>query len=88
VHVVGAEDAPPLAQNDGTPGGGAAFTDTWTPGQTVSDHHGVLIPPEVPPGEYVLTVGMYQPQSGERLPVTIDGTPVGDRLPLSTISLK
>jgi hypothetical protein len=88
VHLVGAEDAPPLAQHDGVPGGGTNSTNTWPPGQTVGDHHGVLIPAEVPPGEYALYVGMYAPESGERLPVTLDGAAVGDRLSLSTISLR
>jgi hypothetical protein len=47
------------AQRDSEPGGGLALTTTWTPGESVSDAHGLVIPPELAPGTYTLIVGLY-----------------------------
>ncbi len=59
VHLYANPDAPPPAQHDSEPGGGLAPTTGWTPGETVIDRHGLLIPPDLPPGEYTLAVGLY-----------------------------
>ncbi|NPV67739.1 MAG: hypothetical protein HPY64_11385 [Anaerolineae bacterium] len=59
VHLYANPDAPPPAQHDSEPGGGLAPTTTWTPGATVIDRHGILIPADLPPGEYTLAVGVY-----------------------------
>jgi hypothetical protein len=45
-------------------------TGTWQPGELITDHHGLLIPPEGAPGDYWLGVGMYNSATGVRLPVT------------------
>ncbi len=45
-------------------------TSTWQPGEPITDHHGLLIPPEAIPGDYWLGVGIYNSATGERLPVT------------------
>lgn len=45
-------------------------TGTWQPGELITDHHGLLIPPDAGPGDYWLGVGMYNSATGERLPVT------------------
>jgi hypothetical protein len=65
-----APDGTLVAQRDSEPGGGLALTTTWTPGTTVEDNHALVIPPDLPPGEYTLIVGLYDidnPQA--RLPV-------------------
>lgn len=85
VHLYAAMDAPPIAQQDGEPGGGLALTPTWTPGQTVVDNHGLLIPPDLVPGEYRLMAGLYQLTDGARLPVTLGDTIEGDRLDLGSV---
>lgn len=59
VHLYANPDAPPPAQHDSEPGGGLAPTTGWTPGATVIDRHGILIPADLPPGEYTLAVGVY-----------------------------
>jgi mannosyltransferase len=59
-----------IAQRDAEPGGGHKPTDTWEPGSTVVDRYGLWIPPGTPPAAYRLIVGMYDPQSGQRLAVT------------------
>jgi hypothetical protein len=88
VHLYAALDQPPVAQQDGEPGGGLVLTTTWEPGQTYSDNHGVLIPRNLPPGEYRLMVGLYNLLDGSRLPITLAGAEVGDRLDLGTVVVK
>lgn len=81
VHLYADPDAPPPAQHDSEPGGGLAPTLDWTPGQTIIDRHGVLLPPDLPPGDYTLAVGLYEADDpGARLP-----TAQGERLPLATV---
>ncbi len=58
-HIVG--------QRDAEPGGGARLTTLWQPGETVADNYGLPIHPATPPGEYRVEVGMYDPETGQRL---------------------
>jgi len=52
-----------VAGHDYTPLGGACPTylwfPKWLPGQTLSDPYRLILPADVPPGEYWLEVGMY-----------------------------
>jgi len=57
------------AQHDGQPADGALITTTWAPGEYVRDMHRLALPVDLPVGDYRLIVGMYLPDSGERLPV-------------------
>jgi 4-amino-4-deoxy-L-arabinose transferase-like glycosyltransferase len=63
-HIVG--------QRDAEPGGGARLTTLWPPGEVVADNYGLPIHPATPPGEYRVEVGMYNPETGQRL-TTADG---------------
>jgi hypothetical protein len=75
-----------IAQTDSEPGGNLRPTDTWAPGEQVTDRYGVLIPPEAPAGTYTLAVGVYpMADPSDRLPVTLDGAPAGDRLNLAPV---
>ncbi|MCU0500215.1 MAG: glycosyltransferase family 39 protein [Anaerolineae bacterium] len=56
-----------IAQRDSEPVGDGRPTDTWEPGEVISDNHGVLIPPGTPPGDYRRIVGLYDRETGERL---------------------
>jgi 4-amino-4-deoxy-L-arabinose transferase-like glycosyltransferase len=56
-----------IAQRDAEPAGAGRPTDTWKPGEVVLDNHGLLIPPGTPPGTYRRIIGMYDPQTMERL---------------------
>lgn len=62
-----------VAQQDVVPLAGAAPTTTWTPGEVLPDTYNLSLPPDLPPGEYRLIVGWYDPQTGQRVP-----TPGGD----------
>ena len=63
-HIVG--------QRDAEPGGGARLTTLWAPGEVLADNYGVPIHPATPPGKYRVEVGMYNPETGQRL-TTPDG---------------
>lgn len=76
-----------IAQRDAEPGGGHQPTRTWQPGSTVVDRYGLWIPPGTPPAEYRLIVGMYDPQSGQRLHVTRDSGTAGDFVDLGTVQI-
>jgi hypothetical protein len=56
-----------IAQRDAEPVGDSRPTNTWAPGETITDNHGLLIRPGTPPGTYRRIVGMYDPVTGERL---------------------
>lgn len=59
-RVVAQRDSPPLA--------GLAPTSLWLPGDTLADEYLIDLPAALPAGEYRLEVGMYDPESGQRLP--------------------
>jgi hypothetical protein len=64
-------------------------TSGWTPGFYVSDGHVLTISPETPPGMYVLRVGLYRPDTGERLPVLDEeGVVVSDSINLARIRVR
>ena len=54
---------------DSEPAGGSRATMTWRVGETIDDRYGLLIPPNIPPGEYLIEVGMYDPATLARVPV-------------------
>jgi hypothetical protein len=66
VHLMGEEL--PLAQGDGPPLGGDYPTDLWTAGDMIADERVVLLPDDLSTGHYTLLVGLYDLQTGERLP--------------------
>lgn len=49
------------------------------------DRYGLPIPPATPPGEYLIEVGMYNPEDGLRLPVVEGGEAVGDHVILQRV---
>lgn len=55
------------AQRDNVPVTGFAPTSKWPPKQIIADMHCLQIPPSIPPGEYQLVAGLYNPANGERL---------------------
>jgi 4-amino-4-deoxy-L-arabinose transferase-like glycosyltransferase len=64
-YLVGQRDAGPLVP-----------TSQWAAGQTVADHHGVLVPVGTPSGTYRLTLSLYARDDGARL---------GEPVPVGTI---
>jgi hypothetical protein len=56
-----------LAQRDRMPGLGARPTSAWETGEIVADRYYLPIGSDIPAGRYQLAVGLYDPQTGERL---------------------
>jgi hypothetical protein len=73
-----------VAQVDLQPQGGSAPTTTWLPGEIVADSYKLPLPADLPPGDYRLITGMYDPATGERLPVTSGG----DFVPLGEVKVE
>jgi hypothetical protein len=87
VHVVDGQGQM-VGQRDSEPGGGGRLTTLWEPGEIIVDNYGVLIPPDTPPGEHVVRVGMYGMEDGGRLPVSLDGTPIGDYVDIVGVQVR
>lgn len=68
VHLLLPPDAV-WAQRDAMPQDGAQPTSSWAAGELVDDHYHLEIPVEAPPGLYTVEIGLYNPDTGERLPV-------------------
>ncbi len=80
VHVLGA-DGSIVAQQDrlDVPAYG------WRSGDVIAQIHHIELPPEVESPE--IAVGLYNPDTNTRLPVTVNGE-ITDRLVLTQLDLK
>ena len=59
----------------------------WLPGEIISDTHALALPATLLPGRYTLRLGLYDPASGERLPISSE-RPITDRaLQLATFEV-
>ena len=72
IHL-GQPDAPPLATGDSPPHGGSYPTSAWSNGETIDDRYFLTLPANLPPGRYPVWIGLYDPATGERLPVVVEG---------------
>jgi 4-amino-4-deoxy-L-arabinose transferase-like glycosyltransferase len=82
VHLLSPEGQV-LIGDDGEPVGGMRPTIGWVPGEFITDPHDLAIPPEMPPGEYVVEVGLYDAGAPglPRLPIiTNEGQSSTDRV--------
>jgi 4-amino-4-deoxy-L-arabinose transferase-like glycosyltransferase len=87
VHLLDAQGQV-VAQTDSGPVGDSRPTSGWREGEVVVDRHGVLLPAGLEPGEYTVQVGMYLPETEERLPVqSADGALLGDSLSLAGVQV-
>ena len=75
VHLLDAEGNL-AAQSDSQPALWARPTSSWTPGEPIEDRHALLLPADLPPGDYTLIAGLYLPESGERLQTSSGETSV------------
>lgn len=71
-HLLGPNkpDGSPLwAQDDYPPQDGHTTTSSWTPQILIRDTYTLTIPNTAPPGNYTITIGLYNPETGERFPL-------------------
>jgi hypothetical protein len=74
-------------QVDRYPVDGFRPTSSWAVGEIIVDRYGWQLPPELPPGEYRLIAGLYDWQTGQRVPVfDSHGAPLGDYVVLDVLS--
>lgn len=66
VHVLGA-DGRILAQHDAPPANGQRPTPGWIEGEFITDPHTVALGNDVPAGPVSIVIGLYDPQTNERL---------------------
>jgi hypothetical protein len=67
-HLVGQRDAQPLTS-----------ASKWPVDEAVIDAHGVFIEPGTPPGQHRLILGLYDSDTGQRLPVIVGEESNGDQ---------
>ncbi|MCB0212658.1 MAG: hypothetical protein KDJ52_25160 [Anaerolineae bacterium] len=65
IHLVDSGSAP-IAQSDGQPAQWSRPTSSWGAGESIIDRHGLWLP-EAEAGTYTLRIGLYNPQTGQRL---------------------
>lgn len=86
VHILNSSEKV-VAQHDQPPAGGRRPTSAWLPGDTILDHYTLVLPVGMPAGTYAIEVGMYSPNTGERLPITQNGKAIGDRIILAHLQV-
>ena len=69
VHLLNAQGEK-VAQRDGQPVLWQRPTSSWQPGEEIVDRYGLLLPADLPAGSYTLSVGLYDPATGARLPIS------------------
>jgi hypothetical protein len=74
-------------QRDNPPVHGTYATTLWVPGEIVVDEYGIPVDADAPPGSYVIEVGMYDPETMARLPVSDPGGTFGDRVLLGRVTV-
>jgi hypothetical protein len=78
-----------VASHDGLPLFGYLPTLAWDTGEIVPDRHDILLPDNLLPGECRLVAGMYDPITGERLPlVDSQGLIMGDSTELERVTIR
>lgn len=88
VHLTGGDSAQIVAQQDNPPQGGWYPTGLWSKGEVVRDPYELTVPPDTPPGDYQIAVGMYWSEDGSRLPLLDrQGRKVDDRIILAHLSV-
>ena len=82
VHLLDAQERV-VVGHDGEPVDGARPTTGWVPGEYIADGHSLTLPADLPPGDYVIEVGLYDAgvPAMPRLPVLDEeGRPAADRV--------
>ena len=76
-----------VAQNDAPPGNSVYLSSLWEPGEVIADTLLLPLSENLAPTTYTLAVGLYDPTTGQRLPV--QNSPAEDNsLSLTTVELK
>ena len=72
-------------QKDSVPGDGTLPTTSWVAGEIITDRYEIAVHSDAQPGRYVLEIGFYDADTGQRLPiVNQEGQRLDDRVLLPT----
>jgi 4-amino-4-deoxy-L-arabinose transferase-like glycosyltransferase len=66
-HLLGpakADGSSVWAGRDAQPGSGSLPTTAWAPGDLILDEYQLMLPDDIPPGEYLIEIGLYDPATG------------------------
>ncbi len=75
-------------QMDSIPAGGQAPTTSWIQGEVITDEYEIVVDEEAPAGDYIIEIGMYDAETGRRLPIaTYRQRLEGDRLLLGEVEV-
>lgn len=75
-------------QRDNPPLSGSYPTTLWVKGEVVSDQYEIPVRPDAPLGEYVIEIGMYVAETGQRLSALgEEGRVQGDRVLLGSVRI-
>jgi hypothetical protein len=84
IHMVD-QDGSLWAQEDRLLSIGGQPTSGWQPGDIARANYALMLPSDMPPGNYVIKAGLYYWQTGERLPAR-DGQ--GHRVPADAVPVE
>jgi 4-amino-4-deoxy-L-arabinose transferase-like glycosyltransferase len=77
------------AQHDAVPVDWGYPTTQWQPGEVVADRIWLPVKPDAKPGSYHVFIGMYDQETGERIPLWSEGQRLkGDTLNLLEVSMQ
>ena len=78
-----------MAQSDVPPHAGLYPTTAWQPGEVVKSYHRLTLLPDLPPDDYTLVAGLYNPTDFTRLPaIDANGQPVpNNAVPIGQVTL-
>ena len=76
-------------QRDNMPRDGTLPTICWVKGEIIVDGYDIPIQPDALPGQYVIEIGMYQLDIGQRLPIIgPEGQVIDDRILLEEVMVQ
>ena len=80
------EDKRIWGQQDNPPQEGRHPTTLWIKGEVVTDRYSIIVNPDTPSGQYIIEIGLYNAETGVRLPVLDEkGETVDDRVLLRKV---
>jgi hypothetical protein len=89
VHLVPLDDAERIvSQVDRPPVGDVYPTSIWQPGEVLRGRYRLAVPADTPPGTYRLYTGLYDSDTGKRLPIVdAQGNAAADRVSITTVEV-
>ncbi|HEY4720479.1 MAG TPA: hypothetical protein VII92_01430 [Anaerolineae bacterium] len=76
------------AQQDDRPQRGQPLMTCWQPGEIYRDQHVIPLGPDVMPGKYTLEMGLYNAQTGVRVPVSNADGSSGDHVAIRPLDVR